>query len=57
MSKEGLLEGIFTKKAESMRQKIKNFERVCFIIYAGKIDKYENRLRVVLESVSDVMKQ
>jgi len=40
-----------------MRLKIKNFERVCFIIYAGKIDKYENRLRVVLESVSDVMKQ
>lgn len=40
-----------------MRQKIKSFERVCFIIYSGKVDKYENRLRTVLESLNEVMKQ
>jgi len=43
-----LFEGIFTKKAEATRQKIKSFERVCFIIYSGRIDKYENKLRTVL---------
>lgn len=48
LSTESLLEGIFTKKAESTRQKIKSFERVCFIIYSGKIDKYEGKLRTVL---------
>lgn len=37
---EKLFEGIFTRKAEQTRLKIKNFERVCFLIYAGRIDKY-----------------
>lgn len=30
---------------------------MCFIIYAGKVDRYENKLRVVLESLNEVMKQ
>lgn len=39
---------LFTRKVEATRLKIKNFERVCFVIYSGKIDKYEKKLRVVL---------
>lgn len=57
LSKEGLFENIFTKKAEATRQKIKSLKRVCFIIYAGKVDRYENKLRTVLESLNEVMKQ
>lgn len=57
LSREGLFEGIFTKKAEATRQKIKSFERVCFLIYAGQVDRYEHKLRIVLESLNEVMKQ
>lgn len=48
---------MFTGKAESTRLKIKSFERICFIIYAGKVDQYENKLRSLLESLNDVMKE
>lgn len=47
LTTEGLFD-FFTRKAESTRLKIKNFERVCFVIYSGRVDKYENKLRVVL---------
>lgn len=40
LSRQGLFEGLFTRKAESTRVKIKNFERVCFVIYSGRVDKY-----------------
>jgi hypothetical protein len=43
---------IFTRKAEATRVKIKNFERVCFVIYSGRVDKYENKLKIVLESLN-----
>lgn len=56
LSTGGLFDGIFTRKAEATRQKIKTFERVCFIIHSGRVDKYENKLRVVLESINEVMK-
>ena len=48
LSKETGLSGLFTGKAESTRLKIKSFERICFIIYAGKVDQYENKLRSLL---------
>jgi len=57
LSKEGLFENIFKQKAEATRQKIKSLKRVCFIIYSGKVDRYENKLRTVLESLNEVMKQ
>ena len=49
LAKEGLIEGLLKGKAEVLRQKIKSFERICFVIYSGRVDKYENRLRTVLE--------
>lgn len=39
LSTEGLFD-FFTRRAEATRVKIKNFERVCFVIYAGRVDKY-----------------
>jgi hypothetical protein len=40
-----------------MRQKIKSFERICFVIYSGRIDKYEGKLSTVLLFLNDVMKE
>ena len=40
-----------------IKSKVKNLKRVCFTIYAGRVDRYENKLRTVLESLNEVMKQ
>ena len=54
---EGLFESLFnfSTKAEAIKLKIKSFERVCFLIYSGQIDKYENKLKMVVESLSEIM--
>lgn len=57
LSKEGLFLGLFTGKAESMRQRIKSFERVCFIIFAGAVDEYQKRMAFLLESINEVIKE
>eukprot|EP01016_Furgasonia_blochmanni_P038515 TRINITY_DN4669_c0_g1_i1.p1 TRINITY_DN4669_c0_g1~~TRINITY_DN4669_c0_g1_i1.p1 ORF type:complete len:646 (+),score=181.01 TRINITY_DN4669_c0_g1_i1:128-1939(+) len=46
---------IFGKDSET-KQKIKNFERVCFMIYSGDRDKYQSKLRFLLEKMSEVIK-
>lgn len=39
-----------------MKLEIKNFERICFIIYSGKVDKYLVRMKFLIERMSDVIK-
>jgi len=53
----GLFEGLLKGKEEVLRQKIKSFERICFVIYSGRIDKYEGKLSTVLLFLNDVMKE
>jgi hypothetical protein len=38
--------------------RIKGFQRICFIIYSGVIDKYldQNRLKIILEKIKEVLK-
>lgn len=45
----------FSKDTET-KQKIKAFERICFIIYSGERDKYHNKLVMLLEKMAEVIK-
>lgn len=38
--------------------RIKGFQRICFIIYSGEIEKYldKNRLKIMLEKIKEVLK-
>lgn len=45
----------FSRDSET-KQRIKNFERICFVIYSGKKDYYENKLNLLLEKMSEVIK-
>jgi len=47
---------LFSNKVAEDKQKIKKFERICFIIYSGTIDKYEKKLSELLDKMSEVIK-
>mmetsp|Transcript_26438 Transcript_26438/g.23380 ORF Transcript_26438/g.23380 Transcript_26438/m.23380 type:complete len:282 (+) Transcript_26438:2458-3303(+) len=46
---------LFNKDAET-KQKIKSFERICFIIYSGERDRYKDKLYFLLEKMGEVIK-
>jgi hypothetical protein len=54
--RDGMLTGIISKSNET-RNKIKRFERICFIIFSGQMDKYSNRLRFLFDSMAEVIKE
>ncbi|CAD8140880.1 unnamed protein product [Paramecium pentaurelia] len=48
--------GLFKSKSAEMMKKTKGFERVCFIIYSGGIDKYQSKLTTLLDAILSVIK-
>lgn len=38
-------------------KKIKGFERVCFIIYSGPVDKYNSKINNLLDAIFDIIKE
>ena len=46
----------FSKETTENKKKIKSFERICFILYAGTKDKYTPKLEALLQKIVDVMK-
>jgi hypothetical protein len=38
------------------KRKIKSFERICFILYAGKKDKYNDKAHLLIDKIIDVIK-
>ncbi len=40
LDKVSLVSSIFSSYSLETKKKIKSFERICFILYAGKKDKY-----------------
>jgi len=49
--------GLFSSRNSETIKKIKSFERVCFIIYSGQVDKYHSKINILLESILDAMKE
>ena len=46
---------LFNRDADT-KQKIKNFERICFLIYSGERDKYQGKLVFLLEKMGEVIR-
>ena len=46
---------LFNKDAET-KQKIKAFEHICFVIYSGERDKYQDKLIILLEKMGEVIR-
>ncbi|KRW99885.1 hypothetical protein PPERSA_12561 [Pseudocohnilembus persalinus] len=46
---------LFTFSSSEYQKKIKNFERICFIIYSGKKDQYKSQLKILIDSMSVVI--
>lgn len=47
---------IFTSKDAETRKKINSFERICFIIFSAKVDKYDKDLNSLLDKMSEVIR-
>jgi len=48
--------GIIFNRDSDTKQKIKSFERICFVIYSGERDKYQGKLVILLEKMGEVIK-
>jgi len=46
---------LFNRDADT-KQKIKSFERICFVIYSGDRDRYQGKLMFLLEKMGEVIK-
>lgn len=49
--------GLFSSKNAETMKKIKGFERVCFIIYSGAVDKYHSKINILLDAILDSIKE
>lgn len=49
---------VFKSKATEYKTRIRSFERVCFIIYSGDVDKYmtKKKIKSLLEKIRNVIK-
>lgn len=47
---------LFRNQDQEDRQRIKRFQRICFIIFSGKTDHYETKLPNLLDKLSEVIK-
>lgn len=55
--KVSLSSSYFTSENTENKKRIKSFERICFILYSGPKDKYANRIKTLLEKISEVIKK
>lgn len=51
-----LVSSIFSSYNLETKKKIKSFERICFILYAGKKDKYNDKAHLLIDKIIDVIK-
>ena len=49
--------GLFLSKNTETLKKIKGFERVCFIIYSGPVDKYISKINILIDAILDSIKE
>lgn len=49
--------GLFSSRNAETIRKIKGFERVCFIIYSGPVDKYISKINILLDAILDSIKE
>lgn len=52
LAKVSLASSIFTTVSSETKKKIKSFERICFILYAGERDRYGKRLDILVEKIA-----
>ena len=50
------MSSIFSSYSLETKKKIKSFERICFILYAGKKDKYTDKAHLLIDKIMDVIK-
>ena len=51
-----LSSSFFSKEQNENKKRIKSFKRICFIIFAGNRDKYADKLQILLDKISAVIK-
>jgi hypothetical protein len=47
---------LFSSYTFETKKKIKSFERICFILYSGRKDKYTERAHLLVDKISEVIK-
>lgn len=56
LDKVSLSSSYFANENVDNKKRIKSFERICFILYSGSKDKYAQKIKGLLEKISDVIK-
>lgn len=56
LEKVSLVSSIFSSYSLETKKRIKSFERICFILYAGKKDKYNEKAQLLIDKIIDVIK-
>jgi hypothetical protein len=56
LSKVSLANSYFTSQSTENKKRVKSFERICFILYSGGLDKYAMKLKGLLQKIADVIK-
>lgn len=51
-----MVSSIFSNYTAETKKKIKSFERICFILYAGKVDKHIDKTHVLIDKIIEVIK-
>lgn len=57
LQKVTLHSSYFSSESAENKRRIKSFERICFILYAGGKDRYSGKLKVLLAKMVDVIKK
>ena len=56
LEKVSLVSSIFSSYSLETKKKIKSFERICFILYSGKKDKYIDKAHLLVDKIIEVIK-
>jgi len=51
-----LTSSYFANESHENKKRVKNFKRVCFIVFSGDVDQYYSRLSPLLDKISEVLK-
>ena len=56
LEKVTLQSSFFSNESQENKKRIKSFERICFVIFSGEMNKYNNKLWTLVEKISEVIK-
>ncbi len=56
LDKVSLSSSFFTSYTSETKKKIKSFERICFVLFAGKNDKYTDKIHLLMDKIVEVIK-